>query len=255
MNNATTIDEVLLQLNDIIAQCKTDRSPLGYFASLYRNVTAAVKQGIVEQKFQDNARMEKLDVVFANRFLAAYHAYRQNEICSGCWKKAFEAGKNGNLIVLQHLLGGINAHINMDLGLAAAAIAPGDEIFKLEQDFMHINDVLAVMSGKVQRQLGAVSWGMFLFSNISQNREKALINFSIDMSRKAAWAIALKYALLPQDSWINNLDDLDNTVSLLADGVFTPGRWSTFLIKVVRFTEQKDVKKIIEILEQVEPTA
>jgi len=253
MQAATTIDEVLLQLNDIIAQCKTNQSPLGYFAALYRNVTAAVQKGIQAGSFQDNARMEKLDVVFANRFLAAYYAYHSNAICSGCWKKSFDAGRNANLIVLQHLLSGINAHINMDLGLAAAAIAPGDEIFALEQDFAMINDVLAIITGNVQRQLGQVSWGMFLFSNISKNREKALINFSIDMSRKAAWATALKYALIPQDSWLNNLNDLDHSVSTLADGVLNPGRWSTFLIKVVRFTEQKDVKKIIEILEKAEP--
>ena len=43
---ARTIDEVILQLDDIIARSIREQSRLGYFAALYRKVTIKVKEGI-----------------------------------------------------------------------------------------------------------------------------------------------------------------------------------------------------------------
>ena len=42
-----------------------------------------------------------------------------------CWQVAFERGRTGDHVILQHLLLGINAHVNLDLAVAAAEIAPG----------------------------------------------------------------------------------------------------------------------------------
>lgn len=45
-------------------------------------------------------------------------------------------------LILQHLLLGINAHINLDLGIAAAQTSPGDDLPDLRNDFVEINRVL-----------------------------------------------------------------------------------------------------------------
>ena len=68
---ATTIDEVISALDDILAISKVKKSRAGYFAALYRKVTLAVKNGIASGIYEDGKRMEKLDVIFANRYLAA----------------------------------------------------------------------------------------------------------------------------------------------------------------------------------------
>ena len=73
---AQTIDDVIDQLDDIILWAKVSTSRLGYFAALYRRVTIKVKQGIADGLFTDGKRMEHLDVVFANRYLDAFSAYR-----------------------------------------------------------------------------------------------------------------------------------------------------------------------------------
>ncbi|CAN0563847.1 unnamed protein product, partial [Laminaria digitata] len=72
---ATTIDEVILALDEIIAHAKRDASRLGYFAALYRRVTIKIKEGIASGIYEDPERMEQLDVIFANRYLTAYRAY------------------------------------------------------------------------------------------------------------------------------------------------------------------------------------
>jgi len=67
-----TIDEVLVRMDEIVEECKIRSSRLGYFAVLYRQVTRRIKEGIDLREFEDNARMELLDVLFAKRFFAAY---------------------------------------------------------------------------------------------------------------------------------------------------------------------------------------
>src|SRR5438105_8150490 len=76
---ARTIDEVIEQLNDIINRTRQEQSRLGFFAALYRVVTIKVKEGISAVRFDDGARMEQLDVTFANRYLDALQRFRRKE--------------------------------------------------------------------------------------------------------------------------------------------------------------------------------
>ena len=119
-----TIDEVLHELDQIIHTCRTTGSRFGFFATLYRNVTIKVKEGIAAGVFDDGPRMERFDVAFANRYLAALGRFRQNQSLSNCWRVAFETNGKYWPLIIQQLLVGTNAHINFDLGIAAAAIAP-----------------------------------------------------------------------------------------------------------------------------------
>ncbi len=66
-----SIDEVLAELDHIIAEAAEQGRRLGYFAALYRDVTARVDAAIEAGEFQDNARMARLDVAFAHRYLDA----------------------------------------------------------------------------------------------------------------------------------------------------------------------------------------
>lgn len=66
-----TIDEVLTEPDQIIHRARNEPDRLGFFATLYRNVTIKVKEGIAAGLFEDGPRMEKLNVTFANRYLAA----------------------------------------------------------------------------------------------------------------------------------------------------------------------------------------
>ena len=71
---AETIDGVIGKLDQIIDWSYTTKSRLGYFAALYRKVTIKVKEGIEEDFFEDGERMERLDVIFANRSLDVFQS-------------------------------------------------------------------------------------------------------------------------------------------------------------------------------------
>ncbi|MGH9269604.1 MAG: DUF5995 family protein, partial [Acidimicrobiales bacterium] len=140
------IDAVLAELAVVVDEARAARSRTGYFAALYQQVTVAVKAGVEEGLFDDGPRMSRFDARFARRYLGAAAAWKAGRPLARCWKVAFTAAARSDRLILQHLLLGINAHINLDLAIAAAEVSPGRAIAGLEADFNRINDVLAALS-------------------------------------------------------------------------------------------------------------
>jgi len=71
---ARSIDEVLDRLTAVVNWARDSGSRVGYFAALYRQVTIRVRERVRRGEFDDNARMERFDVIFANRYLQALTA-------------------------------------------------------------------------------------------------------------------------------------------------------------------------------------
>jgi hypothetical protein len=247
----TTIDGVIEALDEIIARSVRERSRLGYFAALYRKVTIKVKEGVATGRFQDGPRMERLDVTFANRYLEAMEQYRRGERPTMCWLVAFEAAKRWRPLVIQQLLLGMNAHINFDLGVAAATVCPGAELAPLKHDFDEINVILAGLVNQVMDGINEVSpWIKFL-DFISKRVDDVIINFSMERARSAAWEVATALAPLDQSGWGPELDKLDFKVTLLGNLVAHPiGFFINTGLLVIRLRESNDIPKVIGVLNQ-----
>jgi Family of unknown function (DUF5995) len=245
---AKTIDEVIARLDEIIARAWQDKSRLGYFATLYRNVTVEVKRGIAQGRFEDGARMERLDINFANRYLTALADQQAGQPTSRCWAAAFRAVGEWPPIVLQHLLLGMNAHINFDLGAAAAITCPGDQLPPLKHDFDEINNVLAAMIGGVQLQLSKVSPWMKLLDLVGGRDARTVLNWSIDVARDQAWRFAEQLAPLTPAEQLPVLKRRDDETTALAFLVRHPGYLISAATFVVRLSEVRGVRKIIDIL-------
>jgi Family of unknown function (DUF5995) len=240
----TDIDGVIERLEAIIRDCIARQDRLGYFAALYNRVTQAVKEGIAKGRFDDGARMERLDVTFANRYLAAYDAYRSGELPSTAWFKAFNAAQGPGPIVLQHLLAGMNAHINLDLGIAAARTCAGSALPGLEPDFDRINALLAGLTPVVEQQLDGVSPGFGELTRLAPKLELKLIGFSMQKARDTAWAFARELAPLRHLPQVARMAARDTGAALLADVVLSDG----ILVRMIRARESKDVAHNIQVL-------
>ena len=245
---ATTIDEVIALLDGIIAWARQEESRLGYFTTLYRNVTIEIKRGIAQGRFDDGARMERLDVTFANRYLTALADYRNGQAAPRCWTYAFRAATQWSPIVLQHLLLGINAHINFDLGAAAAITCPGDQLPPLKHDFDEINNILAAMVGGVQKQLEQVSHYLKLLDVVGGRTARTVLNWSIDVARDEAWRFAQQLAPLSPAEQQPVLKRRDDETTDLAYLVRHPGALITAADFIVRLSEPHSVRKIMDIL-------
>lgn len=248
MGLATSVDDVISHLDNIIDWSKERQSRIGYFATLYRNMTKAVKQGIANGTFSDGKRMELLDVVFANRYLAAWNAYVNKQQCSNAWCEAFDACDKSNLIVLQHLILGINTHINLDLGIAAAEACSGDKIYDLKGDFDKINGVIAALMQSVQNDLSQIWPPLYFLEKIANNREEPVLNFSIDLARKASWQNALLLANAEPHAREGYINVMDNTVSCVANRIIHPGLSLRLILTPILKMESKNVGDIIDIL-------
>ena len=248
MIQATSVDDVIIHLDNIIDWSKKRQSRIGYFATLYRKMTKAVKQGIANGTFTDGKRMELLDIIFANRYLDAWNAYVNKQKCSNAWCAAFDACDKNSLIVLQHLILGINTHINLDLGIAAAEACPGEKIHDLKADFDKINGVIAALMQSVQDDLSEV-WPPLLFlEKIANNREEPVLNFSIDLARKASWQSALLLAKSEPPARESYIKMMDNTVLYVANRIINPGLGVRLILSPVLKMESKNVSNIIDIL-------
>ena len=248
MIQASSLPEVIIHLDHIIDWCRKHNSRLGYFAVLYQQMTAAVLAAIKKNSFQDSGRMERLDTIFANRYLKAWDAYITKKPCSRAWKRAFDACGQENLTVIQHLLLGINTHINLDLAIAAAETAPGAAIHNLQTDFEKINQVIAATSDSIQLKLATIWFPLKALSRLSNGHEDAIINFSISKARKASWTNAIAISLTEDTTRDNYIAILDDTVVVIADRVINPGIGIRLLLHPVRAMEPPGVRDVIDLL-------
>jgi hypothetical protein len=240
----TTIDGVIEQLQSIIDQSIAGPSRLGYFAALYKRMTMAVRDGIRGGKFQDAARMERLDVTFANRYLVTREQYFAGELHGQSWLQAYEATTRDQYTVLQQLLIGINPHIMIDLGVAAARTCPGAEMAGLEQDFNTINTLIAALFPVIDAELDELSpaqnWiDHSCFGFIKDDA----IRHAIDDGRKSSWAFATSLAKLDLPAQAIVIGQRDRDARLIGDCILhDPLAW------IAKKRESTDIRANINCL-------
>ena len=248
MKLAKTIDEVISILDEIITVETNANSNLAYFPVLYKQVTQRIKVGIENNDFENNQRMEVLDVNFANRYIKAYYQLKNGQTPSQSWTNAFAEKSNNNLLIMQHLLLGINAHINLDLGVAVSETVGEDgDIANFENDFNKINEILASLVDGVQERIGKVSPLFYLLEKFGKGREDKLVSFSIHIARDGAWLFANQYHF--SKSKASELNARDGVIALLAIKLTTTkSRWLRWVIKSIRWLENKDVPAVVLVL-------
>ncbi|KAA5824725.1 hypothetical protein FPF71_08560 [Algibacter amylolyticus] len=248
MPRATTIQSVLTQLDDIINECVKTNSRLGLFAYIYRRTTTEIASEIALGRFEDNARLEILDVEFANLYLDAYNAYKTNQTISDAWKFAFINAQEP-LTIVQHIMLGMNAHINLDLALATAKTMTGLELNDIQKDFNNVNDILFQIVNELQDRLSRVSPLMILLDWVGQNEDEKLIDFSMRKAREQSWNSANLLWSLGNEHNANTKKNIDTLVVKLSEIIKTPKtRLVQFLLKLIAKFETKDVGRIISKL-------
>ncbi len=249
MPQINSIDDIIAALGNIILEAENNNNSSGYFAALYRNVTISVKQGITNNEFEDGPRMEKLDVLFANRYLDAYGAWKNNLPLSASWQKAFDISGNYWPIVLQHLLMGMNAHINLDLGIAAATVSANNNINSLQNDFNKINLILSSLVNKVKDDLTAIWPRLKWILQKTKHVDDFMVDFSMQLSRDGAWKFALALA-----ADANNMEALvearDKIIAEKSKLVTNDGFMASLLLGIIRIGEKGSVKQKIEMLKK-----
>lgn len=245
---AQTIDQVILQLEGIIQECISTNNRAGYFAALYHRVTCRIKEGIANNEFEDNARMERLDVLFANRYIDAWLQWKAGQQPTASWAMAFKAAESKG-IIMQHILLGINAHINLDLGIATAETMNGSVLGGIQKDFNTINNVLASLIDVVEQEIFKVSPLMFLIDTWAKNVDEMMVQFSINTAREGAWLFATEVSGKTGIDYTNCVNTRDNAIAKIAKELASPRGWLfSTLITVVGWFEWKKTGVIVDTI-------
>lgn len=252
---AQNIDEVIAALDAIVARARQQQSRLGFFAALYRLVTRRVKEGIAAGRFEDGPRMERLDVIFANRYLQALDDFLHGRQTTACWRLAFERAQAWRPLIVQHLLLGMNAHINLDLGVAAVQTCPDAALSTLQRDFDEINLILTELLEGVQEKLDRLSPWLGWLDRVGGKTDEAIFNFSLQRARAAAWRAAQLLAPLASEEQQKHILELDERVAGLARKIYRPGWLISAAAFVIRLAEEADIEKITAILAEEDLSA
>lgn len=242
-----TIDEVIHQLEQLIEACTGQKDRIGYFAALYHKVTVRVQQGIQNGEFEDGPRMERLDVLFANRYLAAVRQLLAKEESTGSWAVAFAATRKRSTLILQHLLLGMNAHINLDLGIAAVETMGEQDIDAIRGDFNTINTIIGSLIFEVMNEINRVSPLLSLFGFHATN-ESILIQFSITNARDGAWSFAEDLAMKvgkPPADWATCINSRDSSIQKLGASLTKPKGLIRITMWFIHLFEWKNPAKVI----------
>lgn len=248
MTDTQEIDRVSEAMQSIVNKSLERESATGYFAAMYLGVTREVKRGLEDNIFTTPDRLVNLATVFAQRYIDAWDLHEAGDRPTESWQLAFDAAKEWRPTVLQHLLLGMNAHINLDLGIASAEVAPGEAIGDLRTDFEQINDVLARLVQAVQGRLNRVSPFYRMVDHLGGSADEAVINFSIARARDEAWKLATFLAAADEQDAAKRITRKDRSVAQFGSTILRPGAVPSAGLFAVRITEKRSPSAIIEIL-------
>lgn len=244
------IDDVLAALRTVVDDAARTGNRIGLFAAVYRQVTAAIARGIADGRFDDADRLDRFDAVFAGRYLAALEAWRAGEDPGRSWRLAFRATEDDDVVLVQHVVLGINAHINLDLAVAAATTSPGPEIAALKDDFERINDVLLAVLCDLQGALNGLSPLLGGLDSVLGRLDEEIFGFTLRRARAEAWDAAVLLAGQSGQARDSGVRMLDRYAYGLGRVVLAPPFPVPAALQVVRFAERTPVAEAIERLDR-----
>jgi hypothetical protein len=158
------------------------------FNYLYLRVTQRVLAEL--PRFERPAFVERLAVVFAEFYLAAYRAQEAGVPVSKAWEPLFEERDKPRVEPIQFALAGMNAHINNDLPWALLQtweefdVEPADDGPE-HRDFKLVNEILEDVQDEVRATLesGFLRWLNRLFWRV----DDLVANIKVARARAEAW--------------------------------------------------------------------
>lgn len=193
-------EKLLDRMHYLIACWEQDRDLRAIFLSCYVQMTANMFQAIEQGEFHDPAWVSNLVHHFADYYFDALAAYDSGlKPTPGPWLATFDAARNPRLHVLQHLVLGINAHINYDLCFAIEdSLRPEwsslDTLARQQryEDHCHINLVIANTLDAVQDTVvERYSPAMDLVDRLLGRLDEELMSQMIQSWRGEVWKQAL----------------------------------------------------------------
>jgi hypothetical protein len=235
-------------LRELIAWSRTNGSAVGYFAALYLHTGQAVDDGLKRGIFRTPELLARVNDVFFGRYETAVDAFRSGLPTSASWAAAFEAAGDPKLTVLQHLMLGMNAHINFDLAIAVVEAVPADQLEAFHSDFQTMNKIFSGLVQQIAAELAVVWWPLGIVNRYLHREDQRLVDLGMLVVRDEAWDTVRRLARHTGAARDQEIAGLDARTTALAQALRRPGRLLTRLVRVIRRGEHGSVAEILDDL-------
>ncbi len=198
-----TIQEVIDQMDALLARWEPRGDYLAVFVRSYRIITIEMQRAIAAGEFEDPNWMERLDIIFAQEYFDAVEAYELGEgRIPGCWNLTFDLAREKRGTVLQDLTLGMVAHIVHDLPIALFKVGIGSSHRQSRRrDHEVANDVLGRSIGEVQTEISShYSFVLGFLDRLTGGIDEILTDTGIRATRDRAWTRAVALADAPSQS-------------------------------------------------------
>ncbi len=248
-----TFNNTIAALEAVVDRCSAEGDRVGYFAAMYLAVTSTMRDRAGAGRFADAARMERFATGFAARYLNALDAWRAGAPCADSWLVAFNATQRSRPIILQHLLLGMNAHINLDLGVAASEVGDSQSLDAVRSDFDAVNDVLGELVDGCQGALDSVSPWLGLVDKIGGGGDETIIRFSLVLARRQAWSVATRLSAMSGRPRDDEIKSVDAATARVGNAVEHPGFAAGAVLLAVKARERATPAEVMRVLRAVRP--
>lgn len=258
IGTVTDYAELVPTFDRIIRWAIDAQTPIGYFAVIYRQATVAIREAIENGEFEDPMRMRKFQLVFAQRYFDALDLYNGHAPVFAprghVWQQCFDDSGLDKPIIFQHLLTALNAHMNLDLGVAAAVTARDHAVpmRDLRKDFDVVNGVLGNQVESVLDAMDEISPFIKFLRRLAPC-EVQMFRALIIFFRETAWTFALKCAAASDMTREIRLHDAKFD-DLGTNYIYTPGVVTPLVDKIAR-RESRDISRNIKALNKIAPPA
>lgn len=192
---------VIDRMQALIEQWEQVSDRRAEFLTCYRLMTGNMFVAIDTGEFHDVPWVAVLLHHFAEYYFVALEDYEHGSVGTPpVWQFAFDTAKQGDVLILQNLLLGINAHINYDLVLALVdvlepeweALTPERRQMRYE-DHRHVNDIIGQTVDSVQDQVVERALPiMGLVDDLLGPADEWLVSNTIARWRESVWNAAVE---------------------------------------------------------------
>jgi hypothetical protein len=243
---APSIAEIVSgDLHEMIEWSRTRGSRAGYFAALYTHVGAAIELACERGDFVHTDLLLRVHETFFARYLDAFDDHRSGLPTTATWNVAFDATASDRLCIVQHLLLGMNAHINLDLAIAVADALDPEEINAFHGDFNRMNALLGSLVDCVSADLALASPLLCWINRLGSRPDDVIINFSMRLARDHSWRSATLLSTLRGAPRARAVAALDAHATALARGIVRPPVPARLVARAARAGERGDVVEVI----------
>ena len=190
---AATIDDVIARMRAIGAALPGGDG-VACFNRMYLEVTLGVADQVRQGTYADPHWVSRLDVVFANRYLAAVDAPAAAPAAQpAAWRPLLAARNDPGIEPIQFALAGMNIHINHDLPLAVVAtcveLGTAPDQGPHHADYQRVDALLDAAEQAVRQSFEPA--GVRHTDQHLAAVTNLVCNWSINQARDVAWDTAL----------------------------------------------------------------